>query len=140
MKVVNPWTHHFPGFGPVPLSHAVVCAPKQTMYVAGQIAEDPKTNETVGKGDLFAQAKQVYENTKAVLEAGGFTLKDVVKRQTFLSLEGGKQMRNPETMAAVAALMEEYFGEPYPIHSFWIAHELAHPDYLIEMEVTAVKE
>jgi enamine deaminase RidA (YjgF/YER057c/UK114 family) len=49
-------------------------------------------------------------------------------------------MRNPETMAAVAAIMEEYFGEPYPIHSFWIAHELAHPEYLIEMEVTAVKE
>lgn len=140
MKVINPWQHHFPGFGPVPLSHAVVCEPKQTMYVAGQIAEDPETNKTVGIGDLIAQMRQVFENTKSVLEAGGFTLKDVVKRQTFLSAEGGKQFRDPENLPLVGALMEEYFGEPYPIHSFWIAHELAHPEYLIEMEVTAVKE
>ncbi len=140
MKYINPWEHHFPGVGPVPLSHAIVCTPKETMYCAGQIAEDPETNKTVGIGDLVAQMKQVFENIKRVLEAGGFSLKDVVKRQTFLSVEGGKQMRDPEKMLQAIGLMEEYFGDPHPIHSFWIAHELAHPEYLIEVEVTAIKE
>jgi 2-iminobutanoate/2-iminopropanoate deaminase len=140
MRVINPWGRCVPEAGAAELSQAAVCGQKQVMYVAGQIAEDPKTSETVGIRDLVAQMRQVFENTKNVLEAGGFTLAGIVKGQTVLSEEGARQMRDPLIVPLLAELIEEYFCAPYPVHSFWVASELAHPEYLIEMEVTAVRE
>ena len=59
---------------------------------------------------------------------------------SFLSEEGEEKIRAPEVGVQVFEMMKEYFGEPYPTHSFWVAKSLAHPDYLLELEVIAVKE
>ncbi len=54
------------------------------LFVAGQIPIDPKTGEVV-RGDIKDQTRQVLENIKAVVEAAGFTLDDVVMTFVFLA-------------------------------------------------------
>ena len=54
------------------------------LFVSGQIPVDPKTGEVV-KGDIRDQTRQVLENIKAVLEAAGYTLNDVVMAFVFLA-------------------------------------------------------
>jgi 2-iminobutanoate/2-iminopropanoate deaminase len=54
------------------------------LFTSGQIPLDPATGSMVA-GGIRAETKQVFENLKAVLEAGGASLKDVVKTTVFLS-------------------------------------------------------
>lgn len=58
-----------------------VCA-GDLVFVSGQIPADPKTGEIVG-GGVSEQAKQVFENIKAVLEAADCTMESVVKATVF---------------------------------------------------------
>ncbi len=75
-----------------------------TIYVAGQVPVDPATNQVV-EGDVSAQARQVFENIKAILEAAGTSLDRVVKTTIFLA--------NLDDFAAVNAVYAEYFtGQP----------------------------
>lgn len=54
----------------------------RTVYISGQIALDASGN-LVGKGDLRAQTRQVFENLKIALAAAGATFKDVIKINTY---------------------------------------------------------
>jgi len=54
------------------------------LFVSGMIPIDPKTNEMSG-GSFGEQVQLVLENIKAVVEAGGMTLKNVLKTSVFLS-------------------------------------------------------
>ncbi|MCM5663758.1 Rid family detoxifying hydrolase [Galbibacter mesophilus] len=55
-----------------------------TLYISGQIAIDPTTNELITSG-VEDEAKQVMKNLEAVLKAAGFTFENVVKSSIFLS-------------------------------------------------------
>ena len=54
------------------------------VFVSGQIPIDPRTGEVV-KGGIKEQTRQVLDNVKAVLEAAGLTLDDVVMSFVFLA-------------------------------------------------------
>jgi len=54
-------------------------------FVAGQIALDPSTSKIVGEKDVAKQTEQVIVNIKAVLEAAGSRIQDVVKTTVFLA-------------------------------------------------------
>ena len=54
------------------------------VFVSGQIPIDPRTGEVI-KGGIKDQTKQVLENIKAILEAAGLTLDDVVMSFVFLA-------------------------------------------------------
>jgi enamine deaminase RidA (YjgF/YER057c/UK114 family) len=54
------------------------------LFISGQISQDAK-GRVVGRGDFCAQARQVLKNLKAMVEAGGGTLADVVKLTMFLT-------------------------------------------------------
>ena len=75
-----------------------------TVYLSGQIGLDPASMQMVDGID--AQIVQVFENLKAVAEAAGGSLADVVKLNVFL-IDLGNFARVNETMA-------KYFGEPFP--------------------------
>lgn len=75
-----------------------------TVYLSGQIPLDPKTMELVE--GFEAQAVQVFENLKAVAEAAGGSLKDIVKLNIFLTDLGN--------FATVNEVMGRYFQQPYP--------------------------
>jgi 2-iminobutanoate/2-iminopropanoate deaminase len=55
-----------------------------TLYLSGQLAIDPATGELV-KGGIETETRQVLENLKAVLEAAGYSLENVVSCQVFLA-------------------------------------------------------
>ena len=56
----------------------VVTGPVKTIYVGGQDAVDA-AGQIVGKGDIRAQAEQVFKNLQAALEAAGASLENVIK-------------------------------------------------------------
>ena len=55
-----------------------------TLYLAGQIGLDPATRKLV-EGGVQAETRRAIENCRAVLEAAGYSLKDVVQVQVFLA-------------------------------------------------------
>lgn len=75
-----------------------------TVYLSGQIGLDPASMQMVDGID--AQIVCVFENLKAVAEAAGGSLADIVKLNVFLT-DLGNFARVNETMA-------RYFSEPYP--------------------------
>ncbi len=75
-----------------------------TVYLSGQIALDPQT--MVLKDGIEAQIVQVFDNLKAVCEAAGGGLKDIVKLNIFLTDLGH--------FALVNEIMARYFVQPYP--------------------------
>ena len=75
------------------------------VFLSGQIPLDPATMEIV-PGDFEARARRVFENLKAVAEAAGGTLDQIVKLTIYLT--------DLENFAAVNAAMAEFFDEPYP--------------------------
>ena len=79
-----------------------------TVYLSGQIALDPATGLLV-EGDIAAQARRAFDNLKAVCEAAGGSLDDVVRVGLYLTDLGH--------FAAVNAVMGEYFDAPYPARS-----------------------
>ncbi|MFC1696534.1 RidA family protein [Pseudomonadota bacterium] len=76
-----------------------------TVYLSGQIALNPETMEVVS-GDISAQAHRVFLNLRAVCEAAGGSLDDIVKVNIY--------MTNLGDFATVNQVMAEYFSEPYP--------------------------
>jgi 2-iminobutanoate/2-iminopropanoate deaminase len=75
------------------------------LFVSGQIALNPKTGELVG-GDIEAQTRQVLENIKAIIEAAGLTLQNVLKCSCFLN--------NMENFVKFNAVYDSYFKESLP--------------------------
>jgi 2-iminobutanoate/2-iminopropanoate deaminase len=53
------------------------------LYLAGQIGLDPATRKLV-EGGVQAETRRAIENCRAILEAAGYSLKDVVQVQVFL--------------------------------------------------------
>ena len=57
------------------------------LFVSGQLAIDPKEGKIV-TDNIAMQTKQVMENIKAILEAAGYSLKDIVQSNVYLSSMG----------------------------------------------------
>jgi len=79
-----------------------------TVYFSGQIPLDPSSGELVG-GDIGAQTRRVFDNLKAVCEAAGGSLAQLVRVGIYLT--------DLANFAAVNAVMAEYCKEPYPARS-----------------------
>lgn len=86
-----------------PYSQAVKAG--DTVYLSGQIPLDPDTMELV-PGGFAEQVNRVFENLKAVCEASGGRIQDLVKLNIYLT-----DMAN---FATVNEIMTTVFGEPYP--------------------------
>ena len=56
----------------------------KTLYLAGQIAIDPKTNQVMSNGSIEDQTRRVLDNLTAVLAADGLTMDHVVSTTVFL--------------------------------------------------------
>lgn len=76
-----------------------------TVYLSGQIPLDPATMELV-PGGVEARIRRVFENLRAVAEAAGGSLDDIVKLNVFLT--------DLSHFPLVNEIMAHYFREPYP--------------------------
>jgi enamine deaminase RidA (YjgF/YER057c/UK114 family) len=103
----------------------------KTVYVGGQNAVDA-AGAVVGKGDIGAQTEQVLRNIETALAAGGATLHHVVKWNV-LAVQGQSLMPGFE------AFQRAWGNRPNPpIVTVAIVGGLAHPDFLVEIDATAV--
>jgi len=89
--------------GVMPYSQAIKVG--NVVYVAGQGPFDPETGMSVGD-TLKIQARRALDNLKAILEASGAKLSDVVKVTVFLG-EGAE-------FDSFNEIYKEYFSHPYP--------------------------
>lgn len=79
-----------------------------TVYLSGQVALDPSSGLLV-EGDVQAQARRAFENLRAVCEAAGGSMDDVVRVGLYLT--------DLDQFAVVNTVMGEYFTAPYPARS-----------------------
>lgn len=99
------------------------------VVISGQVAWDVNGN-LVGKGDLKAQTRQVFENLKNMLASAGATFKDVVKLGIFL--------KNLEDFGPLKEVRSQYLTPPYPPTTLLIVKNLAREEWLLEIEAMAV--
>jgi reactive intermediate/imine deaminase len=76
-----------------------------TVYISGQIPLDPVSMELV-EGDMDAKIHRVFESLKAIAEAAGGSLDQVVRLTIYLT--------DLNHFPLVNEIMAEYFAEPYP--------------------------
>jgi len=95
-----------------------------TVYLSGQIALHPTTMEMV-EGDISVQIRRVFDNLKAIAEAAGGNLYDIVKLNVFLT--------DLSHFPLVNEIMGEYFAQPYPARAVVGVHALP-KDVGVEMD------
>jgi enamine deaminase RidA (YjgF/YER057c/UK114 family) len=99
-----------------------------TIWVSGQVGIDAQMQP--GK-DMQAQARLAFESLKAVLEAAGAGLADVVELTTF-------HTDFQRELAAFTAVKDEYFPSRYPSWTAVGVTELALPGLCVEIRAVAV--
>ena len=100
------------------------------VYVSGQGPVDPETSDIVGD-TVQEQTERTLENIKAILEAGGTSLDNVVRAKVFLT-----DMDDYDGMNEVYG---QYMSEPYPARACVGVAELP-IDIRVEIEVVALPE
>lgn len=113
-------------------THVVAAKPGRLVFIAGQVANDAKGN-LVGKGDLRAQTRQVFENLKTALAAAGASFDDVVKITWYV--KGYK----PADLPTLREVRNAYVNKENPPASTLVGvASLFQDEYLIEVEAIAV--
>ena len=113
-------------------SQVVIATGRKMVFVSGQTAWDARKN-IVGGDSVLEQARQAFRNLEKAMGAAGGTLKDVVAlRIYFVDYQA-------ESGTAVGTALREFFSAENPPAITWIGvSALAVPEFLIEIEATAV--
>jgi 2-iminobutanoate/2-iminopropanoate deaminase len=129
IKIFNPAGLAKP---PATYSHIAQAKTQQVVFIAGQVPTDAAGN-VVGKGDIEAQAAQVYANIHTALRAVGADWANVVQFTSFLTRaeDSGafRTWRNRE--------FPKMFPGGSPPNTLLIISRLADPDYLLEVQTIA---
>ena len=99
------------------------------LYVSGIVAVDGE-GRLVGGDDAVAQSRQVFENMRAVLAAGGCGFEDVVKVTLFVTDIEDRPRINP--------VRQEVFGDTRPASTLVEVSRLAVPGAKVEIECVAL--
>ncbi|OPX13174.1 RidA family protein [Mycobacterium sp. AT1] len=110
------------------LCQAVVAG--DVVYLRGQIGQDLDTRESVGVGDVEAQAEKAMANIAMLLEEAGSSLADIVKVTVYLV---DIRYREP-----VYRVMGRWLKGVYPVSTGLVVQALARPEWLVEIDATAV--
>lgn len=119
---------------PVGYSQLVTVQGGTLVILAGQVPVNAQ-NELVGKDDLAAQTRQVFENIGLALKAVGATFADVVKL-TYYIVNYKFEYRQ-----TILGVRDQYVSlENPPVSTLIGVQALALPEFLIEIEATAFLE
>jgi enamine deaminase RidA (YjgF/YER057c/UK114 family) len=110
------------------LCQAVVAG--NTVYLRGQIGQDLDTRESVGVGDVEAQAEKAMANIAMLLEEAGSELGDIVKVVVYLT---DIRYREP-----VYRVMGKWLKGVFPVSTGLVVSALARPEWVVEIDATAV--
>lgn len=110
------------------LAQAVVAG--NTIYVRGQCPQDLDTAESVAVGDPVEQTHKVMQNIKQLIEESGGTMEHLCKLVVYIT-----DVRHRE---AVYRTMGPYFKGVHPVCTGLVVVALARPEWLVEIDATAV--
>jgi 2-iminobutanoate/2-iminopropanoate deaminase len=111
-------------------SQAVVASGARLVFISGQTAWD--ANKKIVGRTLGEQTRQALRNVKTAVEAAGGNLQDVVALRIYIVHQ------TDENLAEIGRALREFFPTNPPA-STWIGiSSLANPDFLVEIEATAV--
>jgi enamine deaminase RidA (YjgF/YER057c/UK114 family) len=113
-------------------AQVVVARGSRLVFVSGQVSVDER-GEVVAPGDFAGQVRQAHANLVTALSAAGATVGDIAKLTTFVV--GYRAELLPVIREARAAI---FGGGTGPASTLIGVEALATPDYLIEVEATAV--
>jgi 2-iminobutanoate/2-iminopropanoate deaminase len=115
---------------PVGPYNQAIAASGQMVFVAGQIAIDPRIAQVVYTDDVKKQTEQVMANLEAILTAAGASFEDVVKTTVFLA--------DMNDFAAVNAIYAKYFPEDTAPARACVEVSRLPKDVLVEIDCIAV--
>ncbi len=101
-----------------------------TVFLRGQVGQDLETRESVGIGDPAAQAEQAMKNVKLLLEEAGGRLEHICKIVVYIT---DRDVREP-----VYRVIGRWLKGVFPVSTGLIVSGLARPEWVIEIDVTAV--
>ncbi|MFT5134923.1 MAG: enamine deaminase RidA (YjgF/YER057c/UK114 family) [Gammaproteobacteria bacterium] len=105
---------------------------KKLIFCAGQTAWDKELN-IIGGDDLALQMEKTLENVGHALKAAGGSLKDVVRLTIYIV------NYNPDQLDTIAGVLGKFFDkDALPANTLLGIQSLALPDFLVEIEATAV--
>ena len=99
------------------------------LEISGTVATDD--NGVVGKDDFYAQTKFILQKIEKVLHQADFKLQDVIRTRMFVT--------DISHWEEIGKAHGEFFKNIKPVTSMIEIRALIDPDYLIEIEVTAIK-
>jgi enamine deaminase RidA (YjgF/YER057c/UK114 family) len=115
-------------------SQIVIAEGKRTAYFSGQVAWDAD-KQIVGKGDFAAQVAKSFENMQTAVRLAGGTMSQVAALRIYIVYA---KLADGEDVAVSNALKKFFPGDAPPVSTWIGVYSLAHPDFLIEVEATAV--
>ncbi|WP_460856156.1 NAD(P)-binding domain-containing protein [Nocardiopsis coralliicola] len=101
-----------------------------TVYLRGQIGQDLDTRESVGIGDVRAQAEKAMSNIDLLLREAGSSMQDIVKVTVYIT--------DPRYREEVYREMGRWLKGVYPVSTGIVVQALARPEWLVEIDATAV--
>lgn len=108
--------------------YSQACKANGLVFVSGQLPIDPKTGAFAGE-DVKSQTKQSLENVKAILEAAGSSMDQVLKATCYLA--------DINDFAAMNEVYATYFTGDCPARAAFAVKDLP-KQALVEIEVVAV--
>ena len=111
------------------LCQAVVAG--DTVYLRGQVGQNLDTAVSVGIGDVEAQTDQAMRNVAQLLSEAGSRLEEIVKIVIYLV--------DPRYREAVYRVVGRWLKGVYPVSTGVVVTALARPEWLVEIDVTAVR-
>lgn len=111
------------------LCQAVV-ATGRVIFVRGQCPQDLDSSENVGTGDPVAQAHKVMQNISQLIAESGGKIEDLCKLVVYLT-----DIRHRESVYKVIG---EYIKGVHPVCTGLVVVALARPEWLVEIDATAV--
>jgi len=112
------------------LCQAVVTTGGKTVYLRGQCPQNLEDAVNIGSHDPVEQTHKVMQNIRQLIEEAGGTMEHLVKVVVYIT-----DVRHRE---AVYRTMGEYIKGVYPVSTGLVVQALARPDWLVEIDGTAV--
>jgi reactive intermediate/imine deaminase len=110
-------------------SPAVAVSAAKLLFISGQVAFDEEGN-VVGKGDIVAQARRIFENLRVLLNKAGADFKDVIQTNYYIT--------DVSQFPKVVAMRPEYFKNSFPASTMVEVKGLVHKDLMLEIEAVAL--
>jgi len=100
------------------------------VFVRGQVGQDLGTSQSVGVGDPAAQTHQAMQNIRILLDEAGARMEHVCRLVVYLT-----DIRYRE---AVYQAIGDHIKGVHPVSTGLVVPALARPEWLVEVEATAV--